>query len=150
MKKMLLMFVAVLGLSISANAQWGYYDQIYYQNSFQNHMNQYMYYYNQAQQQFSNYMNNVAQQPVYYYSDYNYNLDYITSNSDNCHSSHSNSHSSKDCHICYGSGICQTCGGDGFQSSGLGLGDIPCANCLKVNGNRTGKCSVCRGTGKVN
>ena len=149
------MLVAVLGISISANAQWGYIapppSPAYICNSYNAYMNQWQQSYNQAQQQFNNYMKNVSQQAVNVTPSYNYNTtssDYDTQSSHNNHSSHN--HHSKDCHICHGSGVCQTCGGDGYQSSGFGLGDIPCANCMRVNGNRTGKCSVCRGTGKVN
>ncbi|MBR2025508.1 MAG: hypothetical protein IKA07_00055 [Alistipes sp.] len=50
----------------------------------------------------------------------------------------------KDCHICYGSGTCQTCNGDGlFHSAGSTL---RCPNCQH---GKTGKCGICGGTGKV-
>ena len=55
----------------------------------------------------------------------------------------------KDCHICHGTGVCQTCGGDGWQHNSFGLDDSPCANCHRENGKRTGKCSRCQGTGEV-
>ena len=55
----------------------------------------------------------------------------------------------KDCHLCRGTGICQTCGGDGIYDRGLGLGNGECPNCLLENMHRTGKCSRCQGTGKV-
>ncbi|MBR5146524.1 MAG: hypothetical protein IKW54_02730 [Bacteroidales bacterium] len=77
--------------------------------------------------------------------------DYSSSsnNSQGSRSYYNNRYGYKDCHICYGSGTCQTCNGDGLQNYDFGSGDIPCANCLKENGRRTGKCSVCQGTGKV-
>lgn len=77
--------------------------------------------------------------------------DYSSSNN-NSHGSKSyynNRYGYKDCHICHGSGTCQTCNGDGYQNYDFGSGDIPCANCLIENGRRSGKCSVCQGTGKV-
>ena len=77
--------------------------------------------------------------------------DYSSSNnnSQGSKSYYSNHYGYKDCHICHGSGTCQTCNGDGYQNYDFGSGDIPCANCLVENGRRTGKCSVCQGTGKV-
>ena len=54
-----------------------------------------------------------------------------------------------DCHLCLGSGICKTCNGSGLQQS-MTADRIPCANCLRgENGIRTGKCHLCKGTGKV-
>lgn len=55
----------------------------------------------------------------------------------------------KDCHVCHGSGICQTCNGRTYQHNSFGLDDSPCANCHREYGKRTGKCSRCQGTGKV-
>ena len=55
----------------------------------------------------------------------------------------------KDCHICHGRGICQTCNGRTYQHNSFGLDDSPCANCHREYGKRTGKCSRCQGTGKV-
>lgn len=77
--------------------------------------------------------------------------DYSPSNNNSLGSKsyYSNRYGYKDCHICHGSGTCQTCNGDGLQNYDFGSGDIPCANCLRENGRRTGKCSVCQGTGKV-
>ena len=77
--------------------------------------------------------------------------DYSSSNNDShgSKSYYNNRYGYKDCHICHGSGICQTCNGDGFQNYDFGSGDIPCANCLIENGRKSGKCSVCQGTGKV-
>ena len=50
----------------------------------------------------------------------------------------------KDCHICYGSGTCQTCNGDGWYHS---MGStLRCPNCQH---GKTGKCGICGGTGKV-
>lgn len=49
----------------------------------------------------------------------------------------------KDCHICRGSGRCQTCNGSGLGNYG------ECPNCLLVGGKRSGKCSICSGKGKV-
>ena len=76
-----------------------------------------------------------------------------SNNSSNHNHSGSDSHESrygyKDCHICHGSGVCQTCNGDGLQDNPFGLPDDPCANCLRENGRRTGKCSTCQGTGQV-
>ncbi|MBO7239696.1 MAG: hypothetical protein J6V23_04355 [Bacteroidaceae bacterium] len=62
---------------------------------------------------------------------------------------YNNRYNNKDCHICKGSGICQTCNGDGIQHNSFGLNDSKCANCLIRNGVHTGKCSICGGTGKI-
>ncbi|MBQ9639827.1 MAG: hypothetical protein IJV22_09785 [Bacteroidales bacterium] len=53
----------------------------------------------------------------------------------------------KDCPFCSipGNGKCRTCNGTGMQDEGFGLDKIPCANCKSDRG----KCSHCRGTGKV-
>lgn len=54
------------------------------------------------------------------------------------------------CHICRGSGTCTSCNGNGYYSNPFGSGYIKCPNCMRDNyGNNTGKCSTCRGTGKV-
>ena len=54
------------------------------------------------------------------------------------------------CHICHGTGTCTSCSGNGYFSSQFGTGYIKCSHCMKDNrGNNTGKCSTCRGTGKV-
>lgn len=56
------------------------------------------------------------------------------------------------CQLCQipGNGICKTCGGRGYRDLGLGLGKTEeCPNCYVENGRRTGKCSKCKGTGKV-
>ena len=62
---------------------------------------------------------------------------------------YNNRYDYKDCHICKGSGTCQTCNGRGIQHNSFGLNDSKCANCLIKNGMRTGKCSSCGGTGKI-
>lgn len=49
----------------------------------------------------------------------------------------------KDCHMCRGSGRCQTCNGSGLGNYG------ECPNCLLLGGKRSGKCSICSGKGKV-
>lgn len=61
----------------------------------------------------------------------------------------SNPYGNKDCPMCAGTGICQTCNGSGLQESGFGLGRLPCANCYVQNGVKTGKCGKCHGTGTV-
>lgn len=53
----------------------------------------------------------------------------------------------KDCNICRGSGICQTCNGNGIHSAYRVKSECP--NCFIKNGHRTGKCTWCGGTGKV-
>ena len=54
----------------------------------------------------------------------------------------------KDCHMCRGSGTCQTCNGSGLQYNSLGH-KTSCANCLLIKNIRSGKCVRCQGTGKV-
>ncbi len=49
--------------------------------------------------------------------------------------------SKQDCFACHGSGDCQVCGGDGYDS----YGDAK-AGCYRCHG--TGKCTSCGGTGK--
>lgn len=51
-----------------------------------------------------------------------------------------------DCHLCHGSGICQTCGGDGLADNPYSSGYSKCVNCCTSN---VGKCNKCLGTGKV-
>lgn len=50
---------------------------------------------------------------------------------------------SKDCGICHGTGVCQSCGGSGKQTN-LGFGST--SSCPNCHGNK--KCQWCRGTGK--
>lgn len=53
----------------------------------------------------------------------------------------------KDCHLCHGTGTCQTCNGKGTH---LVNGQTStCTNCWLENGSRTGKCSICQGKGTV-
>ena len=53
----------------------------------------------------------------------------------------------EDCHVCHGSGRCQTCNGTGYVTNYGKTSECP--NCLIEAGRRTGKCSVCRGRGKI-
>lgn len=70
-------------------------------------------------------------------------------NNEGSESYYESRYGNKDCHICRGTGVCQTCNGDGWQNNPFGLPDDPCANCLRENGRRTGKCSTCQGSGQV-
>lgn len=84
-----------------------------------------------------------------------------TSNSDDLHSRHeairaknsayyAERYGYKDCYRCHGCGICQTCGGHGYINDSFGgLRSTKCPNCLIVNGQASGKCRTCQGTGKV-
>lgn len=77
-----------------------------------------------------------------------------SSSSSSGSSSSSSSSSSQDrygmieCHLCDGSGICSTCGGDGLYN-GLGITNITCPNCGSKAGSPVGKCSKCKGSGKA-
>ena len=51
-----------------------------------------------------------------------------------------------DCHLCHGSGTCQTCNGKGWYYSPYGTGTVTCPNCCS---GHVGKCGKCCGTGKV-
>ena len=51
-----------------------------------------------------------------------------------------------DCHLCKGSGTCQTCNGKGWYNNPYGTGTVECPNCCYSN---KGKCGKCCGTGKV-
>lgn len=53
----------------------------------------------------------------------------------------------KNCHICKGSGICQTCKGHKVVENYGKLSECP--NCELENMKRTGKCSRCHGSGQV-
>lgn len=55
----------------------------------------------------------------------------------------------KTCHLCRGTGICQTCNGKGIARDNMfGTGKhYDCPNCYLENGIRTGKCSGCGGKG---
>lgn len=53
----------------------------------------------------------------------------------------------KDCHVCHGSGRCQTCNGTGYVTNFGNTSECP--NCQIEYGHRNGKCSVCHGKGKV-
>ena len=57
------------------------------------------------------------------------------------------SYVSVDCHLCRGSGKCNTCNGKGWYESPFGTGPIACPNCY--GGNQSGKCSKCKGPGKT-
>ena len=65
--------------------------------------------------------------------------------------SNTSTHGQKECHLCRGTGICQTCNGSGVGRDNMfGTGKhYECPNCYLVNGKRTGKCSACHGTGTV-
>lgn len=52
----------------------------------------------------------------------------------------------KDCHLCHGSGTCQTCNGKGWYYNQFGTGKVTCPNCCP---SHTGKCGKCCGTGKT-
>lgn len=54
-------------------------------------------------------------------------------------------YSNKDCSICRGTGICQTCNGDGWAAS-ISRGKYLCPVCF----NHDGKCTSCGGDGKIN
>lgn len=65
-------------------------------------------------------------------------------------SRHSNSYDMggyKDCHICRGSGTCQTCNGSRYVTNYGNTSECP--NCWLENMRRTGKCSSCQGKGKI-
>lgn len=49
----------------------------------------------------------------------------------------------KTCHMCHGSGVCNTCNGKGWFYNPYGTGKVACPNCTN------GKCSTCGGSGKV-
>lgn len=53
----------------------------------------------------------------------------------------------KECHMCHGSGICQTCNGNTTILNSMTLGTSECPNCHIENMQRTGKCSTCQGRG---
>ena len=50
-----------------------------------------------------------------------------------------------DCTSCWGSGVCETCGGNGYFYSGS-TSSIPCPNC---DYDHNGRCRVCHGKGTV-
>lgn len=50
-----------------------------------------------------------------------------------------------DCTSCWGSGVCKTCGGNGYFYSGS-TSPIPCPNC---DYDHNGRCRVCHGKGTV-
>lgn len=81
---------------------------------------------------------------------------YGNSSTQGSSSTNSNNHSSRpsynngshqDCHVCHGSGVCQTCNGRGYVTNYGVKSDCP--NCYLQNMRPTGKCSRCQGTGKV-
>lgn len=54
------------------------------------------------------------------------------------------------CHICKGTGVCPSCSGNGYFSNPYTTGYVNCPHCVRDSrGNNTGKCSTCKGTGKV-
>lgn len=69
-----------------------------------------------------------------------------TSSSSNSTSSNSSTNK-RDCRLCLGTGKCNTCNGKGWYTAiGIGSGTHACPNCAS---NHNGKCSSCRGTGKM-
>lgn len=83
------------------------------------------------------------------YNSRNSNLDFSlpSSNSSNA-PSNDNRYGMIDCHLCYGTGTCQTCGGDGLSDAiyTTGYNGMECPNCCS---SRRGRCGKCCGTGKV-
>ena len=57
-------------------------------------------------------------------------------------SSESNNTVKKSCHLCYGTGICQTCNGKGWYYNPFGTGTVSCPNCDRAH---NGICSSCHG-----
>lgn len=59
------------------------------------------------------------------------------------------------CQRCYGTGVCQTCGGDGlatcpYRVAGATSNDYECPNCKQGHPRSDwGKCAICNGTGKL-
>ncbi len=57
-----------------------------------------------------------------------------------------------DCHLCHGTGVCGSCGGNGHLYGSYNYGSATCPNCLGAITGQIGdygKCSKCKGTGKV-
>ena len=93
--------------------------------------------------------NNGISNSLFINNSYNSSEPYQSNDNTGTKTYYENRYGYKDCHLCGGTGVCQTCNGTGLQNSGFGLGKTTCANCLLENGKRTGKCSICKGTGKV-
>ncbi len=56
----------------------------------------------------------------------------------------------KDCPSCMGNGICKTCNGKKYDYNGYGAqGTHECPNCYIINGQASGKCGRCQGTGQI-
>lgn len=67
------------------------------------------------------------------------------------HGSPNTTRRERDCEHCYGTGICQSCNGDGIMQGSkfsYGLDPVVCPNCLSKNEVGRGKCRWCSGTGK--
>ena len=70
----------------------------------------------------------------------------INGSSDNSSSSHESIY--KTCHICNGTGKCQSCKGTGVKFvTGGSVNYVPCGGCSNANGN--GRCYMCLGRGKI-
>ncbi|MBO7201417.1 MAG: hypothetical protein J6V54_08510 [Bacteroidales bacterium] len=93
--------------------------------------------------------NNGISNGLFVNNSYNTSGTYQSNDNAGTKTYYENRYGYKDCHSCGGTGVCQTCNGTGLQNAGFGLDKTTCANCLLEHGKRTGKCSICRGTGKV-
>jgi len=60
------------------------------------------------------------------------------------------SNSSSECRQCsvWGNGVCNSCNGTRRISNPYGGNWLDCPNCYIVNGQRTGQCRSCQGTGR--
>lgn len=65
-----------------------------------------------------------------------------SSNQNGASQSNSGRYGNISCHLCHGSGVCATCGGDCIADSPYG-GTYVCPNC------DNGKCRKCKGSGKI-
>lgn len=151
MKKLFLMLVVVSGMSLTANAQWGWYypscpstpdwmnpASSYWQNHYKNYMNQFPKVNYQSAPQY-NYSYDV--QPVY-----NNTEMYSNSNNDNNNDvSNSSSRSPKTCGLCGGKGTIAKSG------TTFGLSDKKwCSECGKEVsvGHYHENCPSCNGAGR--
>lgn len=93
----------------------------------------------------STYYPNIPVEPVTHsgVSDYNNSSGGSTSGNGNNNNQRSSDYGYVDCHMCYGSGKCNTCNGKGTTYSYILGHDVLCAIC---NGGR--KCNTCSGSGK--
>lgn len=56
----------------------------------------------------------------------------------------------KECSMCHGSQVCQTCNGKKSIHNSLGEpGYCECPNCWQINGKASGLCNICQGKGYV-